>query len=757
MLCPRCGTPNRAQATICVRCNTALPLERSAPAAPSRRLDDDGGTTKSRVPLPSVAGLPDPRGMSGPAGGTKSSPWSPEVEGGTLGASVLDDLEEEVTVLKGLDALESPSQDSSQVIPRIDEVGFAGPTQAERAGRRPLARADTEEVDLSGGPVKSPLWEDIISATESPALERWGPLTEPKPKVPIAPSVRRPLIPERKETAQTMPVPVPTPTREPGPRPGDGPRGMPRFGPEVRSSPPAARAAPPPSPPAPIRPAAPSSGVPGLPSRPPAPSPALGRSPEVPRGLPPAPPRVEPPRPPFRAADPKTLPSMPPAKVPAEAKAIAPVPARATGTGGRPLPGPPAPSVAAPIGPAKSTPTGVRPPPSPTVTRPAIPAPSSKPQHPPLPSAPPAQRLPDPLAPRAQKIPTGAIRSSLPSTDDLLISNDTIRPDEEPPGEETRLGVLAVPLLASPPVQGAQHLKDAVGGRTIAAPGELAGLLDRPSLTNPPVLHVPEPAPAELSGVAADLSIPIAPPTVSQVERGLMAPLPTPAPEPVSERLPPPPRPLSLELTDRAESSLSSIPLPDPPPIMRGVTLAPQAETQPLPGAEPAPATGEEVGPGLRWRVSPAWRRVLAIGVDAALILAITTLLAIAGLFGDAAAEPSLDPDVFTNALGKGHLNLLFGFVLVLGLVYSITSHALLGRSLGKLACGLELVSTGTGQRPSVLRASWRGISTVLGLLMLGLGYAWLILDRRNRTLHDRLSGTTVVISSSRQELSGGA
>lgn len=685
-----------------------------------------------------------------------------------MGASVLDDLEEEVTVLKGLDALESPSQSTSQAIPRIDQVGFAGPTQAERAGRQPLERTDTEEVDLQSGQ-KKPLWEDIISATESPALERWGarsvpeastavPLTEPKPKVPIAPSVRRPLIPERKETAQTMPVPVATP------RPGEGPRGMPRFGPEARPSPPGTRAAPPAAPaaqgsaPPPARPVAPGSAPPGPSStaRAPQPSPALGRNLEPPRGLPPAPSRPEPPRPPLRAADPKTLPSMPPPKAATEAKALPPTPARATGTGGRPLAAPVAPSVAAPIGPAKSTPTGVRPPPSPTVTRPVIPAPSSKSQQAPLASAPPAPRLPDPLAPRAPKIPTGAVRGGLPSTDDLLISGDTHRADDEPPGEETRLGVLATPLLASPPVQGAQHLRDAIGGQTIAAPGELAGLLDRPSLTNPPVLHVPEPAPAELSGVAADLSIPVAPPTASQIERGLLAPLPPAAPE-LSERLPPPPRPLSLELTDRAESSLSSIPLPDPPPIMRGVTLAPQAETQPLPGAEPAPAVNTEGAPSLRWRVSPAWRRVLAIGVDAAVILAITTLLAIAGLFGEAAAEPSLDPDVFTNALGKGHLNLLFGFVLVLGLVYSITSHALLGRSLGKLACGLELVSTGTGQRPGVLRASWRGVSTVLGLLLLGLGYAWLILDRRNRTLHDRLSGTTVVISSSREELSSGA
>jgi hypothetical protein len=41
----------------------------------------------------------------------------------------------------------------------------------------------------------------------------------------------------------------------------------------------------------------------------------------------------------------------------------------------------------------------------------------------------------------------------------------------------------------------------------------------------------------------------------------------------------------------------------------------------------------------------------------------------------------------------------------------------------------------------------------VIGLLMMGLGYLWLIVDRRSRALHDWLSGTIVVVSSSRREL----
>lgn len=770
MLCPRCGTPNRAQATTCVRCHTALPAERSGPPAPSRQLDDGEGTTRGRVPIPTVAGLPE-RGMSGPAGGTKSSPWSPETEGGTLGASVLDELEEEVTVLQGMQVLESPTQSNSGPIPRIAEVGFAGPTQAEHAGRRSLERSDTVEVDLAAASKKGQ-WEDIISATEGPASERWGrpdaptavPLTEQRSRPPPSPTLRRPMIPERKDTSPTHPG-LSTPPA--------GPRGMPRFGPDVQKAPSPAGG---PARPAPIAPsiARPPPEATTTPAR----TPELRPTPKIPEA---------PPRPPLRVADPKTLPSMPPSKSSLEGKALPsarPVPLAARPT---PPPGILNPVPAAPMpGPAK-IPTASRPAPVPTQARPAIPAPSTRPAPPTAPAAPLSTRAADPPAPgpklptgaspaprapeapapilktptnaaaappRPAKAPTSPPRPSIPDTDDLLLFNPPQRVDDEPPGEETRLGQLASPLLVSPPVHGAQHLANAVGGQTVAAPGELAGLLDHASLTNPPVLHVPESPPGELSGVAADLSLPRPPPTVSQVERGLLAPLPPPVdvePPPT----PPPPRPLSLEPIDRSESSLSSIPLPDPPPLMRGVTLAPQVETQPLPGAAAAetlppeaPAEAE-----VHLTVSPAWRRILAITIDLGLIGAITVVLAILGLFGEAAASPSLDPDVFTDALGKGHLNLAIGFVMVLGFVYSITAHALLGRSIGKLACGLELVANGTGHRPGVLRALWRGISTIPGVLLLGFGYFWLIMDRRNRTFHDRLSGTTVVVSASRREL----
>jgi uncharacterized RDD family membrane protein YckC len=90
----------------------------------------------------------------------------------------------------------------------------------------------------------------------------------------------------------------------------------------------------------------------------------------------------------------------------------------------------------------------------------------------------------------------------------------------------------------------------------------------------------------------------------------------------------------------------------------------------------------------------------------------------------------------------------------VLVIVSSSLSHALAGRSLGKLVTGLELVEKSTGRRPTLLRTVIRAVVGVLGSIIFGMSYLWLIVDRRSRTLHDVITGTIAVVSSSRRELS---
>lgn len=83
--------------------------------------------------------------------------------------------------------------------------------------------------------------------------------------------------------------------------------------------------------------------------------------------------------------------------------------------------------------------------------------------------------------------------------------------------------------------------------------------------------------------------------------------------------------------------------------------------------------------------------------------------------------------------------------VVFLGLfvVYEVVLVALIGQTVGHLAMGIQVISTRT-LSPGLGTAIVRAITTVLGLLLLGLGWTSMLLDRRRRGLHDRFAGTLV-------------
>jgi len=67
------------------------------------------------------------------------------------------------------------------------------------------------------------------------------------------------------------------------------------------------------------------------------------------------------------------------------------------------------------------------------------------------------------------------------------------------------------------------------------------------------------------------------------------------------------------------------------------------------------------------------------------------------------------------------------------------------GQTLGMRAWRLKLLSR-DGGTVSLRQTLIRSAGALLSFLTLGLGYLWMLLDRDGLTLHDRLSGTRLVL-----------
>ncbi|MCB9655558.1 MAG: RDD family protein [Deltaproteobacteria bacterium] len=169
-----------------------------------------------------------------------------------------------------------------------------------------------------------------------------------------------------------------------------------------------------------------------------------------------------------------------------------------------------------------------------------------------------------------------------------------------------------------------------------------------------------------------------------------------------------------------------------------------------VPAQGEPPVVGETAQTALT--LARPWQRLLGALVDSGLIL-FPVLGAISlGIFGGSVAHASLlEPEDVGLLLVNGDLSALIVVGLAITVIMSSLTTGLLGRSPGKLLFGLEVVTVRDGARPSLLRAISRAILTPVGMILGGSGLFWLLVDRKARTLHDVLSGTIVVVRSSRR------
>jgi len=150
-----------------------------------------------------------------------------------------------------------------------------------------------------------------------------------------------------------------------------------------------------------------------------------------------------------------------------------------------------------------------------------------------------------------------------------------------------------------------------------------------------------------------------------------------------------------------------------------------------------------------KFYVGGFWKRALAGGIDAAIILPIALILGkIAGSLADLHIPHSrvqgldfwLDLLLAHNPAVLG----ILGLTLAIASTYSLIFHITMGRTPGMRALKLRIIDV-YGDAPSTPRALARTAGYLLGVASLGLGFVWIAFDSEKRGLHDWLAGTYVV------------
>lgn len=128
-------------------------------------------------------------------------------------------------------------------------------------------------------------------------------------------------------------------------------------------------------------------------------------------------------------------------------------------------------------------------------------------------------------------------------------------------------------------------------------------------------------------------------------------------------------------------------------------------------------------------------RRLLSASYDCLLVIAITL---VAGL------PLPLLPEAFTvSAMGRG---MIFSGMVLICFCYFGLSWTRAGQTVGMRAWRLKLVKADSPDLLSWMDTVRRFITALPSWGLAGIGILWLLFDRQQRTWHDRLSGSTMVL-----------
>ncbi len=142
------------------------------------------------------------------------------------------------------------------------------------------------------------------------------------------------------------------------------------------------------------------------------------------------------------------------------------------------------------------------------------------------------------------------------------------------------------------------------------------------------------------------------------------------------------------------------------------------------------------------------WRRLLAFILDTSMISAISTALAVAAFGWEYLGELQDDP---IHSLSDWRmLRLQYGQPAVWTIGFWLWRMA----TPGKMLLDCEIVDARSYGRARPLQLVIRYFGYIASAIPLGLGFLWMLIDRRNQCWHDKLAGTLVVMQdASRQPL----
>jgi uncharacterized RDD family membrane protein YckC len=152
----------------------------------------------------------------------------------------------------------------------------------------------------------------------------------------------------------------------------------------------------------------------------------------------------------------------------------------------------------------------------------------------------------------------------------------------------------------------------------------------------------------------------------------------------------------------------------------------------------------------LRVRAARFPRRLAAAFVDVVLIVSVSVAVAMGATLALGVHLPSakeFGPDfVLAGLLDRNPMVAgALGLLLAMSALYQVYLGGILGQTVGKRLLRLRVISS-RGRAPSPVVACVRFFAMGLSLAPAGLGWLWCIFDRERRSLHDRLSGTYVIV-----------
>lgn len=134
------------------------------------------------------------------------------------------------------------------------------------------------------------------------------------------------------------------------------------------------------------------------------------------------------------------------------------------------------------------------------------------------------------------------------------------------------------------------------------------------------------------------------------------------------------------------------------------------------------------------------WRRLFAFILDTLLVSIITTAL-VAALFG-------LD---YLQQIQQGSLFDSFDWRIMLleqgfPLLWTLSFWVFWMATPGKLLMDCQIVDAGTVTKASLGQLILRYFAYLLSIIPFGLGFLWIVFDKRNQGWHDKLANTLVIM-----------